>query len=124
SIVTSLSRPRMPSARFTLRPNGEGGEERRIIMSGIPLCGAGAQYPSRKVFTLAGDDEVDRFRSLALLVRLDVEVDALAFVERLQARALDRRDVHEHIAPAVVRFDEPVAALAVEEFDRTTLRHR
>src|SRR4030095_8247062 len=32
SIVISLSRPRIAAASFTLRPNGEGGEERRIIM--------------------------------------------------------------------------------------------
>src|ERR1041385_3721838 len=74
--------------------------------------------------SLAGDDQVDRFRSLALFVRLDIKADALAFVERLHSRTFDRRDVNEHIASAVVRFDEAVDALAIEELDRTTLRHR
>src|ERR1043166_8076655 len=72
----------------------------------------------------AGDDQVDRLRTLALLVGLDVEVDALAFVERFQPGALDCRDVHEHVAAAIVRLDEAVAPLRVEELDRTTLRHR
>ena len=58
----------------------------------------------------AGDDEIDRFRPLALLVGLDVEADALAFVERFHSSALDRRDVNEDVAPAIVRLDETIAA--------------
>ena len=50
--------------------------------------------------------------------------DALAFVQRLQPRAFDRRDVDEHVASAIVRLDEAVTALAVEEFDRTGHCHR
>jgi hypothetical protein len=30
----------MPSASFTLRPNGDGGDERKIIMRRIPSEGA------------------------------------------------------------------------------------
>src|SRR5687768_16924258 len=41
SIVISLSRPRIAAASFTLRPNGEGGEERRIIMGQRVRDGAG-----------------------------------------------------------------------------------
>src|SRR6266850_1211007 len=72
----------------------------------------------------AGDDQVHGLRTLALLVGLDIEVDALTFVERFQSGAFHRRDVHEHVAPAIVRLDEAVATLAVEELDDTTLRHR
>src|ERR1051326_6911600 len=72
----------------------------------------------------AGDGEIDSLRPLALLVGLDVEADALTFVERLQSGALDRGDVNEDVATAVVRLDESVTALAIEELDRTGLCHR
>src|SRR5690348_2983297 len=72
----------------------------------------------------AAHHEIDRFRSLALLVGLDIEADALPFVEALQSGRLDRRDVDEHVAPAVVRFDEAVTTLAIEELDHALLRHR
>src|ERR1043166_4589234 len=125
SIVTSLSSPRMPSASFTLRPNGDGGEERRIIMwveSGSAARERADQFAKRR--PSAGDDQVHGLRPLALLVRFDVEGNALAFIERLHSGSLDRRDVHEHVPPAVVRFDEAVATLRIEELDGTTLRHR
>src|SRR5882724_9349327 len=70
------------------------------------------------------DDEIDGFRALALLVGLDVEGDALSLVQRLEPGALDGGDVHEDIAPAVVRFDEAVAAFGVEELDDTCHGHR
>src|SRR5580658_3294167 len=73
---------------------------------------------------LAGDDQIDGFRTLALLVRLDVEADALPLDQRLQSRALDSGDMHENISPTVVRFDKPITTLAVEEFDRTGHCHR
>src|SRR5215831_15984688 len=72
----------------------------------------------------AGDDEIDSLRPLALLVGLDVEADALTFVERFQAGALDRGDVNEDVATAVVRLDEAITALAIEELDRTGHCHR
>src|SRR6185437_13610032 len=72
----------------------------------------------------AGDDEVDGLRAFALFVGLDIETDALAFIERLQARALDRGDVHEHIAAAVIRLDESIAALTIEELHCPLHRHR
>src|SRR4029077_20811734 len=55
---------------------------------------------------------------------LDVEADALAFVERLQAGALDRGDVNEDVATAVVRLDEAITAFAIKELDRTGHCHR
>src|SRR5262245_7575987 len=73
--------------------------------------------------TLSGHHEIDRFRPLAFFVRLDVEADALSFGQRLQARALDRGNVHEHVAAAVIRLDEAVAAFAIEELDRAGHRH-
>src|SRR5690348_13180755 len=72
----------------------------------------------------AGHDKIDGLRSLALLVGLDIKTDALAFLQRLQPGALDRGDVYEDVATAVVRFDEAVAALTVEELDRTGHCHR
>src|SRR5262245_32937172 len=71
----------------------------------------------------AGDDEVDGLRAFAFLVGLDIERDALSFGQRLEPGTLDGGDVHEHIAPAVVRLDEAVAALCIEELDRTCHRH-
>src|ERR1051326_4995440 len=87
-----------------------------------PRCGAGARIPIDR--RSAADDQIHRLWALALLVGLDVEADALALVERFQARALDGRDVHEHVAPPIVRLDEAVAALAVEELDRIGHCHR
>src|SRR6185503_20899842 len=72
----------------------------------------------------AGDHQVDRFRTLAFLVGLDLELDALSFVQRLQSGLFDCGDVDEHVAPAVVRFDEAVPAFDVEELDRTAHGHR
>src|SRR5579885_907265 len=71
----------------------------------------------------AGDDQVDGLGPLALLVGLDVETDALSLVEALEPRLLDRRDMHEHVASAVVRLDEAVATLAVEKLHHPRLRH-
>src|SRR4029079_7852775 len=73
---------------------------------------------------LAGHDEIDRFRTFALFVGFDIEADALPLDQRLQSRAFDGGDVHEHITTAVVWFDEPVAALAVEKLDRAGHCHR
>src|SRR5262249_60862018 len=55
---------------------------------------------------------------------LDVEGEALPLAQRFEPGPLDRGDVHEHVAPAVVGLDEAVAALGVEKFDRTCHRHR
>src|ERR1051325_1374358 len=49
----------------------------------------------------------------------DLVVDALAFVQRRHAGALDRADVNEHILRAVRRGDEAEAFLRVEELDGT-----
>src|SRR3954469_5969408 len=79
---------------------------------------------TREALRSAGDHEVHGLRAFAFFVRFDIEVDTLTFVERCHSGALDRRDVDEHVAAAVVGLDETVAALAVEELDDSTLRHR
>ncbi len=80
--------------------------------------------PGSAVPASAGDDEVHSLGAFALLVRLDIERDALPLGQRLQSRPLDGGDVHKHVASAIVRLDEAVAALRVEELDRTCHGHR
>src|SRR5581483_7642740 len=70
------------------------------------------------------DDKVHRFRAFAFLVGFDVEADALTFVQSLEARLFDRGNVHEHVASAVVRLDEAVTPLRIEELHNPSLRHR
>src|SRR6185295_3752823 len=77
STLMSRSRPRMLAAILILRPNGDGGVGRKIIMAN-----------NRRSIS-AGDHEVDRLRSLALLVGLDIEADALPLAERFESGALD-----------------------------------
>src|SRR5438105_2313705 len=98
----------------------------------IPKAGRGARRApgvdcgvrSVSRFRLTGHDQVDGFRTLALLVRLDIKADALAFIERLHSGTLDRRDVNENVTPTIIRLDETIATFAVEELDDSTLRHR
>src|SRR5262245_10418487 len=80
--------------------------------------------PRHAEWALAGDDKVDRFRSLALLVRLDVEGNTLPLVQSLQPCPLDGRDVNEHVASTIVRFDEAVSTLCIEELNGTCHGHR
>src|SRR5688500_11777774 len=101
--------PSRAAAILTLRPNGEGGEPRRIIIvtfrkhtskwesvrrgrhrGRVPPAPGGA---AQVVIGSARHDQIDGLRPLALLVGLDVERDALAFREALQPGPLDRRDV-------------------------------
>src|SRR5580658_9277358 len=74
--------------------------------------------------SLAGNYQIHRFGTLALLVGLNIKTDPLTLVQHLEPRPLDSRDVYEHVAPAVVRLDKAVSSLAVEEFDRTGHGHR
>ena len=55
----------------------------------------------------------------AALVALDFEAQLLAFVQRHHAGAFHGRDVHEHIAAAVIRPDEAEALLRIEPLDDT-----
>src|SRR5262249_49654140 len=93
------------------------------MRAGANLCRGDESDRSRETSS-AGDDEIDSLRPLARLVGLGVGADALTLRGCLQPGALARRDVHEDVATAVVRLDEAVAALAIEELDRTGLCHR
>src|SRR5437667_3385765 len=90
----------------------------------LAACAAGAEASGGSSRRLAGDDEVDGFRTLALLVGLDVEGEALSLAQRFEPGLLNRGDVHKHVAATVVGLDETVAALGVEELDRTCHGHR
>src|ERR1700730_10362327 len=68
--------------------------------------------------------QIDRLGAFALLVRFDLECDALSFGQILQPRPFHRGDVNEHIAAAVIGFDEAIAAFSVEELDRPSHGHR
>src|SRR5690349_12750061 len=83
-----------------------------------------SRHETRKRKTLRLDHQVDRLGAFALLVRLNLEGDALSFGQILQSRPFDRGDVHEHIASAIVRLDEAVAAFSIEELDRPSHGHR
>src|SRR5262245_37310077 len=73
---------------------------------------------------LAGDHQVHGLRAFAFLVRFDIETDALTFVQTFQSCLLYCRDVNEHVAPAIIRFDKAISPLAVEEFYDTRLCHQ
>src|SRR5580698_9807126 len=148
STFTSLSRPSKAIAIRILRPNGEAGDERSIIMETPSLefqgdrAGDSAKEsrsaraphgllqsrrraPTRRaVQALAGNNEIYRLRTLTFLVRLNVEIDPLTFGQRFQARTFNSGDVHEHIAAAIIRLDEAIPAFAIEELDSTTHCHR
>ncbi len=56
---------------------------------------------------------------LALRAHLDFELDALVFLQRLEARGLDFREVREEILAAAFRGNEAEALGVVEPLDRT-----
>src|SRR5262249_7138581 len=85
------------------------------------VCAPGPKRPGG--CRSAGDDEVDGLRTLALFIGLDVEGEALPLAQRFEPGPLDGGDVHEHVAAAIVGLDEAVAALGVEELDRTCHGH-
>src|SRR5438105_2305768 len=133
SILTRWSSPSRLTAMRGLRPNGELKLVRSVGMRVAPSCrylerapvaGPCQQIGKRRAENSAGDHEVYGFRALAFFVGLYIERDPLPFHQGLQSGAFDRSDMNEDIAPAVIGLDESVAALAVEEFDRTCHCHR
>ena len=58
--------------------------------------------------------------SRAFLALLDGELNALTFVQGLEARGLDGGEVNEHVFAAVGRGDEAKTFLGVEELDGTS----
>ena len=59
----------------------------------------------------------------AQIVGLDLESHLLPLIQRLQAGSGDCGHVHEDVAPAVIRLDEAVTLVRIEEFHHTLLRH-
>src|SRR6188768_157461 len=73
---------------------------------------------------LLRNHQIDGLGALALLVRFDLEGDALSFGQILQTGPLHRRDVNEYIATAVIRLDEAIAPFSIEELDDPSHGHR
>ena len=72
-------------------------------------------------------DETTRLTALGPLPFLSGSTskrDALSLGEVLQSRALHRRDVNEHVAAAIIRLDEAIAALTIEKLDGPSHGHR
>src|SRR6267143_4830265 len=101
----------------------------------LSLLIATRKYPVTTSRSLCGRDflvtralrrnhEVDRLRAFALLVRFDLECDTLSFGQILQPGSFHCGDVNEHIAAAIIGFDEAIAAFSIEELDRPSHGHR
>src|SRR5215467_5213366 len=69
---------------------------------------------SRAFSAPSGGSQVLGRRLSGLAVGNDLEGDFLAFLELVEAGALDRADVDEDVLAAVLRLDESVALLRVE----------
>jgi hypothetical protein len=67
--------------------------------------------------------QIDGFRPFAFLVGFDIEGDPLTFVQSVETRLFDGRDMDENIATAIVGFDKAVSLVGVEKFDGSLLRH-
>src|SRR5216684_5026774 len=90
----------------------------------LRVCPEGKPAPTFPDHALRRNHQIDRLGAFALLVRFDLECDALSFDQILQPRPLNRGDMNEHIAAAVIGFDEAIATFSVEELDRTSHGHR
>src|SRR6266481_2069887 len=90
----------------------------------LRVCPEGKPLPTFPDPALRRNYQVDRLGAFALLVRFDLECDALPFGQVLQPGPLHCRDVNEHIAAAVIGLDEAIATFSVEELDRTSHGHR
>src|SRR5262245_49600195 len=86
---------------------------------GIVRARAGTRPRGRS----AGDDEVYGLGAVAFLVGPDREGDAFALSQRLEPGPFDRSDMHEHLATTVIRLDEAIAALGIEELNGTCHCH-
>src|SRR3990172_6077099 len=67
--------------------------------------------------------DLDRFRALAHLVRLDLEADLLAIGEMADASRLQGADMDEHVLRAAGRCDKAEAFRGIEELHGTCLAH-
>jgi hypothetical protein len=73
------------------------------------------QPASRAAYAFASDD-ADVLSFVALAAASSVELDPLAFLERLVTVTLDRRKVNEHVV-TLIAGDEAVALLGIEKLD-------
>src|SRR5712671_1628598 len=90
----------------------------------LRVCPEGKPAPTFPDHALRRNHQVDRLGAFALLVRFDLECDALSFGQVLQPGSLHRGDVDKHIAAAVIGLDEAIATFSIEELDRTSHGHR
>jgi hypothetical protein len=72
---------------------------------------------------LSGFLQLDRFRSLAALIRFGFKRDAHALVQFANAGSLNGSNVDEDIVTPVIWFDKPITLLRVIELDRPGLAH-
>src|SRR5690606_37849665 len=75
--------------------------------------------PQKLHSMMSGGGQVIGGRLAGPLVLDDLVVDLLAFIETVEARALNSRDVNEHVRPTLVGLDESIALLTVEPLDGT-----
>src|SRR5262245_18817388 len=66
---------------------------------------------------------VDALGTFTAPLWLRFEADPRALVKRWETRALQRRDMQEHILAAIIRRDEAESSRMIEELDRTALTH-
>jgi hypothetical protein len=85
----------------------------------LPFCGIVEDAATKAVVVSASNDEIYGLGTLAFLVGLHVEADALPLNKRFQPRTFNGGNVNKHVAAAIVWLDEAVTAFPVEEFDRT-----
>lgn len=76
--------------------------------------------PAKRAVALTGLQRLDIRRLLALRAGLDVERDALVFLQRLEPFRANLRKVREEIFAARIRRDEAKALSIVEPFDDTS----
>src|SRR5262245_13578943 len=106
--LPSVPRPRVPGHQKRCR-----GARPRRTGRARGLAGPSV-VKGRVLLPASGGGEVLSRRLPGLAVGNDVEGDLLAFLQLVEAGALDRADVHEDILAAILRLDESVALLGVE----------
>src|SRR5581483_4612683 len=96
-----LQRPILTRPRKTKSPASLPGFAREVLRSYFSWrTGSGRLQIASSLLAALGDDLVG---------------DLLTFVERAHTGALHSGDVHEHILRAVIRLDESIALLGIEE---------
>src|SRR5262245_33062646 len=114
--------PEIAAVAHSQDPHFGGRGKRFFRRRGRPVTGP---PPSRGQCScqLACQLQVDGLRTFAALVRLGLERDAHTLVERADIRALDGRDMHEHVLAPLIGCDEAEAFRLVEELYSSSLPH-